>query len=241
MFEVGKTYQYAPDVRRLPPGAETAGKGRFEVWHLGIGLLGSEAPAAVGSPSRQADVARLKGVIEALHAALGAPTPSYRAEPEDDRHPHLHPGRAGRLVDPAGHDYGSLGEVDPRITEEWGLPDRPVVAAINLPLLLGLVPAAVRVAAVSAAQPVDRDLAVLLDEATPIGELLRLVRANAGPMLVEARLFDEYRGTQVGAGRVSYAVSLRFQPETTGDDKAIEKAMNRIRGALTHHLGAEIR
>ena len=60
-------------------------------------------------------------------------------------------------------------------------------------------------------------------------------------MLIEARLFDEYRGAQVGAGRVSYAVSLRFQPETAGDERAIEKALNRIRGALTHHLGAEIR
>ena len=241
IFEIGKTYHYAPDMRRLPLGAETAGKGRFEVWHLGIALLGAETPAAVGSPSREADVARLKGLIEALHTALGAPTPSYRAEPEEERHPHLHPGRAGRLVDPDGHDYGSLGEVDPRIAEAWGLPYRPVVAAINLPQLFALVPDAFRVAAVPAAQPIDRDLAVVLDDTTPVGELLRLVRANAGAMLIEARLFDEYRGAQVGAGRVSYAVSLRFQPETAGDERAIEKALNRIRGALTHHLGAEIR
>ena len=47
VFEVGKTYHYVPDARRLPPGAETAGKGRFEVWHLGIALTGPETPAAV--------------------------------------------------------------------------------------------------------------------------------------------------------------------------------------------------
>jgi phenylalanyl-tRNA synthetase beta chain len=241
IFEVGKTYHYAPEARQLPLGAETAGKGRFEVWHLGIGLLGPETPPVVDLPSRDADVARLKGVVEALHAALGAPFPSYRPESDDERHPHLHSGRAGRLVDASGHDYGSLGEVDPRVAEAWGLPGGPVLAVINLPQLLALVPGAVRVSPVPAAQPVDRDLAVVLSEATPVGELLRLVRSNAGLMLVDARLFDEYRGPQVGEGRVSYAMALRFQPEVAGDEKAIEKALNRIRGALTHHLGADIR
>jgi len=241
IFEVGKTYRYAPDAHRLPLGAETAGNGRFEVWHLGIALLGPQNPAAVGSGSRDADVPLLKGLLEALHTALGAPPPAYRAEPEESRHPHLHPGRAGRLVDPGGHDYGSFGEVDPRIARAWGLPGRPVVAAVNLPQLFALVPGEFRAAAVPSVQPIDRDLAALVDDATPVGEVLRLVRSNAGPMLVEARLFDEYRGQQVGPGKVSYAVSLRFQPETPADEKGVEKAMNRIRGALTHHLGAEIR
>jgi len=226
---------------RGPLGAETAGKGRFEMWHLGIGLLGAETPPAVGLPSRDADVGRLKGVVEALHASLGAPLPSYRPERDGERHPHLHPGRAGRLVDASGHDYGSLGEVNARVAEAWGLPGRAVLAVINLPQLLALVPQSIRVSAVPAAQPVDRDLAGVLNDATPVGELLRLVRSNAGPMLVDAHLFDEYRGPQVGEGRVSYAVALRFQPDKAGDDKAVEKALNRIRGALTHHLGAEIR
>ena len=60
-------------------------------------------------------------------------------------------------------------------------------------------------------------------------------------MLADAHLFDEYRGPQLGAGRVSYAVALRFQPGAAADEKAIEKALNRVRGALVHHLGAEIR
>jgi len=241
LFEVGKTYQYAADARRLPLGAETAGKGRFEVWHVGVAMLGPETPAAVGSTPRDADVPLLKGLLEALHAALGAPAPAYRAEPEDDRHPHLHPGRAGRLVDPSGHDYGSFGEVDPRIAQAWDLPGRPVMAVVNLPQLFALVPDDFRASAAPSAQPIDRDIAVLVDDATPMGEVLRLVRSNAGPMLVEARLFDEYRGQQIGPGKVSYAIALRFQPESAADEKGVEKALNRVRGALTHHLGAEIR
>ncbi|MEA2651049.1 MAG: hypothetical protein QOI85_770, partial [Chloroflexota bacterium] len=46
---------------------------------------------------------------------------------------------------------------------------------------------------------------------------------------------------QIGSGRVSYAISLRFQPEGPGDLKGVEKALNKVRGSLRHHLGAEIR
>ena len=102
-------------------------------------------------------------------------------------------------------------------------------------------PDEVLVRPVPAAQPVDRDLAVSVDEATPLGELLRVLRMSAGPLLVEARPFDVYRGPQVGEGRVSYAIALRFQPEKAGDEKSVERAMNKLRGALGHHLGAQIR
>ena len=40
---------------------------------------------------------------------------------------------------------------------------------------------------------------------------------------------------------VSYALAFRFQPTDAGDEKAIEKALNKVRGSLKHHLGAEIR
>ncbi len=102
-------------------------------------------------------------------------------------------------------------------------------------------PPSVARAPISAAQPIDRDLAVVVDEATPVGELLRIARMSAGPLLADLRLFDAYRGEQIGPGRVSYAISLRFQPEDPGDVKAVEKALNKVRGSLRHHLGAEIR
>lgn len=102
-------------------------------------------------------------------------------------------------------------------------------------------PEAVRVRPVPNAQPVDRDLAVVLDEETPVGELLRVARMSAGPMLEDLWLFDVYRGEQIGAGRVSYALAFRFQPVEAGDEGNVDKALNKVRGSLRHHLGAEIR
>jgi len=237
LFEVGKIYWAGT---RSDANAQTAGTGRFEAWRLGIALLGPRTAAAFGETPPDADVAVLKGVLEALHASLGAPSPSYRAA-DDERDAHLHPGRSAMIVDRHGRTYGSLGEVDPRVAAAWDLPGRPVAATVDLPALLDLVAADLRVAAPPGAQPIDRDLAVVLDEGTPVGELLRLIHDNAGPELVTERLFDEYRGAQVGPGRVSYAVSLRFQPAEAGDTRGVDRAIRRIQGALRHHLGGEIR
>jgi phenylalanyl-tRNA synthetase beta chain len=242
LFDLGKVYwrhDGAPTPREKR--AETAGTGRYESWELGIVLAGAPVAAAPGEPARSADVATLKGMVDALHDAIGAPRPSYRAEDDAERHPHRHPGRSGLICDASGRPYGSLGEVHPRIVSAWGLTGRPVDAAIDVDRLLDLVPARGGVRTPSTAQPVDRDLAVVVEEATPVGEVLRVARMSAGELLDELRLFDVYRGEQIGADRVSYAIAFRFQPGDVGDEKAIDKAMNKVRGSLKHHLNAEIR
>jgi len=242
LFDLGKVYRYNPGTPTPRDRvSETAGTGRYESWELGIGLAGSALPASPGEAARPADIGDLKGIIEALHDAVGAPRPSYRAEEPDERHAHRHPGRTARIVDANGRSYGSLGEVHPSVASAWGIGGRPVDASISIGALLALVPAERRSVPVPAAQPIDRDLAVILDESTPAGDLLRITRTSAGPTLVDVRLFDIYRGEQIGPGRVSYALALRFQPAEAGDEASVEKALNKVRGSLRHHLGAEIR
>ncbi|MDQ2674990.1 MAG: phenylalanine--tRNA ligase subunit beta, partial [Chloroflexota bacterium] len=242
LFDLGKVY-WGRDGTPSPRdrSAETAGTGRYEAWEVGIVLAGSPVPATAGSEARPADVSAIKGIVDALHDAIGAPRPSYRAEDPGARHPHRHPGRTGLICDAEGRPYGSLGEVHPRVVRAWGLSGRPVDAAIDLNRLLALVPAGGTVRTPPSAQPVDRDLAVVVDDGTPVGEVLRVARMSAGPLLDEQHLFDVYRGDQIGPGRVSYAIAFRFQPAEAGDEKAVDRAMNKVRGSLKHHLGAEIR
>jgi phenylalanyl-tRNA synthetase beta chain len=242
LFDVGKVYWHATGARTAREReAETAGTGRYEAWEVAIALNGTSVPATPDTQPPVADVATLKGIVDALHDALGAPRPQYRAKDGPDRHPHRHPGRAGLVCDDAGRPYGSLGEVHPRVAEAWGLPGRPVDATISLNRLLALVPDRVASRIPPSVQPVDRDLAVVVDDGTPVGEVLRITRMSGGPLLDELRLFDIYRGEQVGPGRVSYAIGMRFAPADAGDERAIDRALNKVRGSLRHHLGAEIR
>src|SRR4029079_1836483 len=156
-----------------------AGTGRFEAWHVGIALLGPATERTPGIAPRDADVGDLKGVVAAMHAAIGAPEPAFPAETPAELHRHLHPSRAARVYDPSGHAYGNLGEVAPSVAEAWDLPGRPVVAVINLSQMLDLASLGVRASPVPAAQPLDRDLAVVVDGATPVGEVLRILRETA--------------------------------------------------------------
>ena len=242
LFDLGKVYWYNPGpATPRDRRSETAGTGRFESWELGVILAGQVAPRSPGEPDRAVDVGDLKGVVDGLHDALGAPRPEYRPEEPGDRHPHRHPGRTGLICDAAGRAYGSIGEVHPAVVEAWGLSGRPVDASISVDRLLDLAPVERRAVPIPPAQPVDRDLAVVVEEATPVGELLRLARMSAGPLLADLRLFDAYRSEQIGPGRVSYALAFRFQPTEPGEVRSIEKALDKVRGSLRHHLGAEIR
>jgi phenylalanyl-tRNA synthetase beta chain len=241
LFDLGKVYRYPATPTPRDRASETAGTGRYESWELGIALAGSPLAALPDEEPPVADVASIKGIVDALHDGLGAPRPQYRAEPIDERHPHRHPGRTALIVDADGRAYGSLGEVHPRVVAAWSLSGRPVDAAVDLGRLLALSPEVVRAGPVPSAQPVDRDLAVVVTDEVPVGEVLRIARMAAGPMVAAMQLFDVYRGEQIGPRRVSYALAFRFQPLEPRDEAEVDRALNRVRGSLRHHLGAEIR
>ena len=91
--------------------------------------------------------------------------------------------------------------------------------------------------------PLRQDLAVVVAEDVEAGELVVDARARrAAPELREARVFDVYRGEQVGEGRKSVAIHLSFQaPDRTLSDEDAAAARTEIVAALASRLGAELR
>jgi phenylalanyl-tRNA synthetase beta chain len=87
-----------------------------------------------------------------------------------------------------------------------------------------------------------RDLALLLDEATPYAAVEEAIRA-AGKALVESvSLMDLYRGPQVGDGKKSFAVRLVLRSaDGTLTDDDVDRAVKRIEGRLLHQVGATLR
>ena len=56
-----------------------------------------------------------------------------------------------------------------------------------------------------------RDLAVVVDESRPAGDVLRVIQAAGKNMVAKVTLFDVYRGNPVPEGKKSLACALDLQ------------------------------
>jgi phenylalanyl-tRNA synthetase beta chain len=89
---------------------------------------------------------------------------------------------------------------------------------------------------------IRQDIAVAVSEDVPVGDLVAAAREAAGDELREIRVFDVYRGEQVGAERKSVALALAFQSHErtlTEDDAA--RLRSAIVAELGRRFGAELR
>jgi len=87
-----------------------------------------------------------------------------------------------------------------------------------------------------------RDLAVVVYEGVTQAEVLETIRRAGRPLLTAVRMFDEYRGEQIAAGKRSLAYALSYAaPDRTLTDKEADRAHNRVIRALQHRLGADLR
>jgi phenylalanyl-tRNA synthetase beta chain len=137
--------------------------------------------------------------------------------------------------------YLVAGQLDPRVAELWELPAETFVAEIDLAVWQesSLAP---RVAAPPRFPVALRDLALVVDDATPYGDVEREIRAAAARELESIALLDLYRGQQTGAGKKSFAVRLTFRSASgTLGEADVERLVKRIAGRLQHALGATIR
>ena len=159
---------------------------------------------------------RAKGAVEALHQALGVPLGPVEREA----------GRAART------SYGRIAE----LPGDWGYFE------LDLETLLAEVPDAIAYEDVITFPAVKQDLAFSVDESVAAGDLIAAAREAAGPELRDLRVFDVYRGDQVGEGKKSIALAAAFQsPERTLSDEDAATMRQRIVAALAERYGAELR
>jgi phenylalanyl-tRNA synthetase beta chain len=90
--------------------------------------------------------------------------------------------------------------------------------------------------------PLRQDLAFVVDETVPAGELIAAAREAAGDELREVRFLSDYRGEQIPGGKKSVAFSVAFQsPERTLTDDDAARLRSAIVKALGERFGAELR
>jgi len=89
---------------------------------------------------------------------------------------------------------------------------------------------------------VRRDLAMIFEKGITFEQVKHVALAAESKLLQEMSLFDVYEGDKIPAGKKQYAMSfILMSPTATLTDKAIEKAMARIQGAIEKELGGVLR
>ncbi len=228
LYEIGPQFIPVPD-DELPDEAMT----------LAIVLTGSSAASEWDRPAgSDYDFYDLKGIIEALLENLHIEKTAFVI----GNHELFHPGKNAQIT---AHDVevGIMGELHPVIKEHYDLGDSPVLAAvIDLKTLIQQIPELHGTRSVPLHPPVLEDLAVIVDENIPAVQVEETIRQAGGKLLQSIRLFDLFRGRQIGEGKKSLAYNLTYQAEDqTLTDKDAAQIRNRIIRRLEHDLNAVIR
>ncbi len=170
--------------------------------------------------------AEAKWAVEQVYSGLGV-EPGYERTSE----PFLHPGKAARTAE------GWLGELHPALLDGvWG------VFELDLDALAEAAPQVAAFEPVSPFPDVRQDLAFVVDEDVSAAEMLSTIREEAGELLRELAVFDEYRGEQIGEGKRSLAFRLAFgSPERTLTDEDVAPVRASIVDALASRFDAVLR
>lgn len=247
LFEVGLVVRPGDDAPHAPrPGVSGRPSGDElrdlldavpdQPRRVGIVLAGQRVPAGWYGAGRPADW------TDALDAALLiARTLGLEPSVTADVHAPWHPGRCARLeVD--GVLVGHAGELHPKTIAALGLPARTVAAEVDLDRLIA------RSGGIRAAEPVStfpvahQDVALVVADDVPAGQVRDALASGAGELLESVRLFDVYTGPQVGAGRKSLAFALRFRaPDRTLTTQETTAARDAAVAAASVRSGAVLR
>lgn len=180
----------------------------------------------------------LKGELEAVFAALRTHKAVYTA---CSSNPSFHPGRCAE-VSMDGQVLGYMGQIHPLVAQNYGLDMEVYCAEINFTkLLTHLLPAATYVA-LPKYPAVTRDLSIVCDESLTVSKAEDTITAAAGKLLRNIKLFDIYRGANLGEGKKSMAFSLELRADDrTLTDADTEPVISKVLSALESECGASLR
>ena len=201
------------------------GVGLFEVAHVYLppGPVPEERWRLGGIV--EGDFFKAKGIVEAVFEALHVPQAFERARLRKE------------FVVGATMPSGWVGTYGPlELDGLWS------AFELDLAELFAAVPERILYRDVITYPPLRLDLAFVVDEGVPAGDLMAAARAAAGEELREVRFLSDYRGDPIPAGKKSVAVAVAFQsPERTLTDEDATRLRASIVEALGERFGAELR
>jgi phenylalanyl-tRNA synthetase beta chain len=197
-------------------------------------VVGDRLPEQWGANSEPVDFFDVKADVQCLLDYAGVDVRFEAGE-----HPALHPGQCA-AIHVEQRQVGWLGRVHPRVAQKLEIPGKTCLFELELDVVLkGRVPSFEKL---SRFPSIRRDLAVVVNAETPAGALCDAIRAEAGPLLQDLRVFDVYEGKGIESGRKSIAFGLILQDSSrTLTDNDVDAVIAVITGQLEQKFGANLR
>ena len=202
--------------------------------HVAAALTGSREPRGPWGPGRPVEAADAFETVRVIARAVGV---EVRLRPA--RELPWHPGRCAEVL-VGDRVVGYAGQLHPAVTERCGLPRG--TCALELDLDAAPVSQELPAPRISPFPAVFQDVSLVVEAGLPAQTLIDAVRDGAGELLEDVSLFDVYTGPQVGEGRKSLTLALRFRATDrtlTEDEASAARDAAIARAADT--LGARLR
>ena len=186
--------------------------------HIGVVLTGLREPrgpwGTSGGSGRRVEAADAFEAVRVIARAAGVDV-----ELRPTQHLPWHPGRCAEIV-VDGRVIGHAGQLHPAVVERSGLPSGTCAVELDIdaiPFSAGLPSPRV-----SPFPAVFQDVSLVVDAEVAAQGVIDAVRTGAGDLLEDIALFDVYTGPQIGEGRKSLTLALRFRAadRTLTEDEA---------------------
>jgi phenylalanyl-tRNA synthetase beta chain len=225
LFEVGKAF------------GKSLAKGHFEEPRLGFVLYGRRLPGHWSGGKDVVDFYDAKAVAESLLAFLGAAP--FHFLPATNR-PFLESGKAAEILKD-GECVGWIGAVRRELAQAQDLSGTAYYGEIRLAAATASEPPAAQHRALPKFPPVFRDIACVLPDHVPAGDVLSMV-SELSPEIESTEVFDIFTGEKIGEGSKSVAFRVKIQPlDRTLTDAEVNSIHTKIVKLLENRFGGKIR
>ena len=157
---------------------------------------------------------------------------------EAAEHPALQKGQSAKIM-LNGLSVGWIGALAPSVQKELSLP-KCYMYEVDLDCALkGKVS---KYKAFSQYQQAQRDIALVLDEATPVADLMCSIQDLKQTHFIDVALFDIYTGENIDSGKKSVALNLTYQSmEATLSDEEVNTKVEEVLALMQDKFSAVLR
>jgi phenylalanyl-tRNA synthetase beta chain len=225
LFEAGKAF------------GKSMAERHFEEPRMAFILYGRRLPGDWSGGQAAADFYDAKAVAESLLSFLGAAP--FHFLPAGSR-PFLEPGKSAEILK-SGEIVGWVGAVRRELGQALEIPGTAFYGEIRIGAATATSPPSAQYRAMPKFPPVFRDLACILPEYVPVGDVLAMV-SELSPEIESAAVFDIFTGEKIGEGCKSVAFRVKIQPlDRTLTDADVNSIHTKIVKLLENRFGGKIR